>query len=112
MKEQDEESDGVPPRPKAKAKAKVKGKAMPVLVAQCVASLMLVAAEGWRSPCVAPMKDDSGLQWLQLSTSSQPEVQDLWQLWPCGRLVHPGTEVSEFDHREDPIESTDRSKER
>ena len=29
VKEQDEESDGVPPRPKAKAKAKVKGKAMP-----------------------------------------------------------------------------------
>ena len=52
--------------------------------------------------------EDSGLQWLQLPTCESLEVPDLRQLWPCGRLVHPGTKVSEFDHWEDPIESTDR----
>ena len=85
VKEEDEVSDGVPPRPKAKAKAKVKSKATPR--PQCGASSMLVAA------------------------GSSLEVPNLRQCWPCGRLVHPGTTFSELDYWKDPTESTDRSKE-
>ena len=50
VKEEDEVSDGIPPRPKAK----VKSKAMPRPRGTVRASSTLVAAEGWKAPMRRP----------------------------------------------------------
>ena len=116
MKEEDEVSDGVPPRPKAKAKAKVKSKAMPR--PRGTVRGFFDARRGPRVevPLPGPNEAPKPRMIRAFSGFSFRPVHHL-KCRICGNVGHvaasciQGTTFSELDYWKDPTESTYRSKE-